>query len=365
MQPGDAAAARAVEVRAGERFREVGMAEIADAEPMSVDTIAGYATNGRAWVAVGDHDDVLTGYLVADIVDGNAHIEQISVDPSHQGRGIGRALIDAAQQWAIARGMPAITLTTFADVSWNRPLYEHLGFTVMTEREIGPELDAVRASEASHGLDPASRVCMRRPVVQPVTAANLGQAVAALTAAFWDYPETTHLLPGEPARRSALPRYLASDVRDSLRFGTAYVVELGGRVAAAAAWLPPDGYPVSLRRQARQAIDLAPTLPHTWRTAREARRGQNVNRAHHRGRRPHFYLRAIGVHPDSQGRGLGAALLGPVLRSADAHHTPCFLQTATKNNVGWYERFGFSIAAAYKPTPSWPEVWAMWREPSQ
>jgi hypothetical protein len=54
-----------------------------------------------------------------------------------------------------------VTLTTFSDVAWNRPLYEHLGFRAMREHEIGPELRALRDTEAAHGLDPTTRVCMR------------------------------------------------------------------------------------------------------------------------------------------------------------------------------------------------------------
>jgi predicted N-acetyltransferase YhbS len=83
------------------------------------------------------------------------------VRPDGQGTGIGRALMDRARMWAVATDRPAITLTTFADVPWNRPFYEHLGFRVLAEHELGPELRALRAMEAAHGLDPATRVCMR------------------------------------------------------------------------------------------------------------------------------------------------------------------------------------------------------------
>jgi hypothetical protein len=57
--------------------------------------------------------------------------------------------------------MPAITLTTFTDVPWNGPLYRHLGFRVLTDDELGPELRALRDRETAHGLDPAQRACMR------------------------------------------------------------------------------------------------------------------------------------------------------------------------------------------------------------
>jgi GNAT superfamily N-acetyltransferase len=138
----------------------VGLDDVADDAPASVEVMADYATAGRSWVAV-DEADMPVGYVLVDLVDGNAHIEQISVRPECQGAGIGRALVDQVRAWAAESGRSAVTLTTFAEVSWNRPLYEHLGFDVVAEDDLGPELRAVRDAEAAHGLDPATRVCMR------------------------------------------------------------------------------------------------------------------------------------------------------------------------------------------------------------
>jgi ribosomal protein S18 acetylase RimI-like enzyme len=194
---------------------------------------------------------------------------------------------------------------------------------------------------------------------------HLDAVVRPMVKAFWDYPETVHLLPDEHRRRRVLPRYLLSDVRDAARFGTLFGAESDGEVVGAAAWIPPEAYPVSLSRQARQLLDLAPALPWGWRAAREARRGQAANRAHHRVHSPHFYLRAIGIDPRVQGRGLGASLVRPALEMADNREVGCFLQTATAENVSWYERFGFAVVATYRPTSSWPDVWAMWRKPTR
>jgi GNAT superfamily N-acetyltransferase len=139
------------------------MPEIAAADPMAAGDLARYAEDGRSWVAV-DPAGTVVGYVVVDVVDGNAHVEQLSVAPSHQGAGVGRALLDRVGAWAAAGGRPALTLTTFRDVPWNAPLYRHLGFRDLDEPEIGPELAAVREHEATLGLDPALRTCMRRPV---------------------------------------------------------------------------------------------------------------------------------------------------------------------------------------------------------
>ena len=152
---------RAIEIAAGAAFREVGMPAIAEAEPMPAEQLAAYADAGRGWVAV-DADDVPVGYVVVDLVDGCAHVEQISVAPDHQGGGVGRALLDEVGRWANEQGMSALTLTTFTDVPWNAPLYEHVGFRRLDEHELTPGLVEKRHEEAEMGLDPSIRVCMRK-----------------------------------------------------------------------------------------------------------------------------------------------------------------------------------------------------------
>ena len=155
-RPEDAATLREIERRAGEQFRRVN--DIADHEPPPVETFVGYAYARHCWVAF-DDDDKPIGYLLVDDIDGNAHIEQVSVEPEHQGMGVGRSLIDQARTWAKDTGRPAVTLTTFAHV--HAPLYAHLGFSVLQDDEIGPELRARRREEAARGLDDLMpRVCM-------------------------------------------------------------------------------------------------------------------------------------------------------------------------------------------------------------
>lgn len=152
---------REIERLAGERFRDVGLPEVADDEPASVEDLARYAEDGRSWVVV-DRTDEPIGYVLIDVVDGCAHVEQVSIRPDHQGTGLGRTLLERVQAWASDAGLSAITLTTFTDVAWNAPLYRHLGFRVLDEEELGPQLRELRDHETAHGLDPARRVCMRK-----------------------------------------------------------------------------------------------------------------------------------------------------------------------------------------------------------
>ncbi len=162
-RPADAPLLQEIEQAAGEQFRPIGMAAVADDDLPSIPALQGYVERGAAWVATGP-DDVPLAYLLLDDVDGATHIEQVSVHPSAAGRGIGRALIETAVEQARARGHARVTLTTFADVPWNAPYYRRLGFDVVPPADQGPDLRRIRAHEAETGLDRWPRVAMARPV---------------------------------------------------------------------------------------------------------------------------------------------------------------------------------------------------------
>jgi GNAT superfamily N-acetyltransferase len=158
--PDDIAALRRLEVAAGAAFAAVGMDRVAGDEALPADEMLTYQRDGRAWVTV-DGDRPIA-YLLARWVDGVAHVEQVSVDPAHAGRGLGAALIEHVAGWARAHGSPALTLTTFTEVAWNGPYYARLGFRPLADDELTPGLRAIRAEEAAHGLDEWPRVAMRR-----------------------------------------------------------------------------------------------------------------------------------------------------------------------------------------------------------
>ena len=159
--PADFAGLQDIERAAGQAFRAVGMPEIADDAPFTVAELTAYQQAGRAWVTV-DPEDHPVAYLVADPVDGNLHIEQVSVHPGYGHRGLGRSLIEHAAAVARADDQPALTLTTFTEVPWNAPYYERLGFRPLPPFEETPGLRAIRRHEAGHGLDRWPRTCMRR-----------------------------------------------------------------------------------------------------------------------------------------------------------------------------------------------------------
>lgn len=58
----------------------------------------------------------------------HAHVEALAVTPAAEGRGVGRVLLDAAEQWAAARGHVQITLNVWWQNTRARGVYDRLGY---------------------------------------------------------------------------------------------------------------------------------------------------------------------------------------------------------------------------------------------
>ncbi len=117
--------------------------------------------SARVWVA--DVGIEPAAYAHAEVLDGNAHVAQVSVAAEYAGRRIGRTLIRHVEAWGRERGSPATTLTTFRDMPWNAPYYARLGYRILDETEIGPDLARTIAHEAElPGVAEAPRCAMVR-----------------------------------------------------------------------------------------------------------------------------------------------------------------------------------------------------------
>lgn len=100
------------------------------------------------------------GFARIEEVDGQAHLEQLSVSPGAAGAGLGRRLVNAALAWAEEQGYRSMTLCTFSDVPFNAPFYRTCGFEAV--RNPGGELGRLREHERQLGLDAlGKRVAMR------------------------------------------------------------------------------------------------------------------------------------------------------------------------------------------------------------
>ena len=77
-------------------------------------------------------------------------------------QGLGRRLVDYACERAAERGLPRVTLTTFAEVPWNAPLYLRYGFEVLPPDRLPPWLAELRRHEDAGVLGRWPRIAMAR-----------------------------------------------------------------------------------------------------------------------------------------------------------------------------------------------------------
>jgi len=91
------------------------------------------------------------GFSHVEIVDGFAHLGQLSVRPERMRQGHGSALVRESMREAWLLGYDRMSLTTYRDLPWNGPFYRSLGF----EEETRPEPFEIRAREhqIALGLD--------------------------------------------------------------------------------------------------------------------------------------------------------------------------------------------------------------------
>lgn len=119
--PTDLRAAQAVVAAAYAAYRSSGL-DLPDVTAGLDEDIAA----GRVWVA--DSDGPVLGVLVVTLSDTHGHLQNVAVDPSHHGRGVGTALIAKAVDLVRAAGLPQLRLTTHRMMPGNLALYGRLGW---------------------------------------------------------------------------------------------------------------------------------------------------------------------------------------------------------------------------------------------
>jgi len=136
-----------------------------------VDDLAAAQQAGLLWVAL-EPAGVPVGFAVASANGRRVHLEELDVLPAHGRKGVGSALVEAVEDYALKCDCAEITLTTFRDVPWNAPFYALVGFEAIPEQELDAELVRRLSDEAALGLERSRRVAMRKPLSRPASASS-------------------------------------------------------------------------------------------------------------------------------------------------------------------------------------------------
>jgi ribosomal protein S18 acetylase RimI-like enzyme len=195
--------------------------------------------------------------------------------------------------------------------------------------------------------------------IRKMTPAEIGLAARALALAFEDDPHFAWIIRDPRVRRSRLERGFALFIRRIwLTPDGGYIHERG---AGAALWMPPGTWHVGILTQIRMAPATTRILRRD--TPRLLRALTFIERKHPREPK-HWYLPAIGVSPEWQGRGYGAALMRPILERCDQDRVPAYLEASSPRNRALYGRHGFEVMEECRYAKDGPPMWRMWRQPA-
>jgi GNAT superfamily N-acetyltransferase len=196
--------------------------------------------------------------------------------------------------------------------------------------------------------------------VQPVRRAEpeeLPALAGALARAFFDDPVATWTCRPDELRPAVMGRFFEARMRQLSRSGEIWTTQ---ELAGAAVWAEPGRW----RTSYRDDLELARGSIHPrllWRAPMVAWGLTGIERRHPQ-EPPHWYLAILGTEPAAQGRGLGSAMMEPVLEECDRDGVAAYLESSKERNLSFYGRHGFRVTEEWR-LPRGPRVWGMWREP--
>ncbi|QQP94998.1 GNAT family N-acetyltransferase [Lysobacter enzymogenes] len=160
---------------------------------------------------------------------------------------------------------------------------------------------------------------------------EMPRAVATVVAAFVADPPARFAWPSAHDYLQTMPLATREFAGSCFKHGTAYVSE---DFCGTALWLPPgvelDGE--TLEKMFRDTAkrehldDLLATF-------------EKMGQAHPQ--EAHWYLPQIGVDPNAQGKGIGAALMRHALARCDRNHALAYLEASKPQNIPFYRHYGF------------------------
>ncbi len=190
------------------------------------------------------------------------------------------------------------------------------------------------------------------------TAQELPELTGALARAFMDDPVARWSCPPERLRASVLERFHGTRLRQLHCHDEVWTTD---GLGCAALWAPPEHGRTSWHEDLALArcivrARIAQRLPLTIAGL------LGVERRHPR-EPPHWYLAVLGTDPAEQGRGLGSAVLRPVLERCDTDQVGAYLESSKERNIDFYARHGFRVTEEMR-LPWGPIIWPMWRDPA-
>ncbi len=195
----------------------------------------------------------------------------------------------------------------------------------------------------------------------PLASALNKPASGVLTRAFYNDPFFTFVLPQTAERDLIMPWLFERLVRYGQLYGRVFTTPA---LEGVAMWLGPQKTGMQMLGVLRSGLFQIPFRMPRQEFKRSMAMVECADRMHEKLiQGEHWYLYELGVEPSYQHRGVGRALLQPILSQADLEGLACYLETNNEVNLHFYEQNGFKVMGQEQATPESPYNWAMIRKP--
>jgi GNAT superfamily N-acetyltransferase len=163
------------------------------------------------------------------------------------------------------------------------------------------------------------------------------------------------MFPKDDARRKKMGALWKTETARAMKTGALFTTE--GDVMGAAVWSAPNKWKMG-------GLELLGLFPLMLRMGFDTPRSlgvlSKVEKVHPT--EPHWYLNILGTAKEHQGKGIGSALLQPILTKCDEEGIPAYLESSKDSNIPFYNRHGFEVTGEVA-VKNGPTVWPMWRDP--
>ena len=209
--------------------------------------------------------------------------------------------------------------------------------------------------------EPGPTVHVGVPLVRPAEPRDVPRIAATLTVAFAESRWVRWALPLD-GRTQRLTRLAELEGHRGVATGTTWVSE---DVDALASWAAPDGAATPVPADVRVALEREVPRLHADRADAVARTEAEVAGvlATALPGGPHWRLRALATRPRSRRRGLGGAVLAPVLRRCDTDGVPAALVAPAWAVVRFARGLGFEVVQATRSADGQLPLWVVVRPP--
>ena len=187
------------------------------------------------------------------------------------------------------------------------------------------------------------------------------KAADVVASAFSDYPMMVHYFPDAEKRKRRLPWYMERVLNSAARYGEVFVTDdLSGVMFI----LLPGHTRLKISEFIRSGFLFLPLVMGFGNYTRSDECEKFVADTHARlmNGRDHYYLWGLAAGAGTQRRGAGSSLVRTLTDRCDAENMPVYLETHDRNNIAYYERFGFELIHTDGIPDHGLEIWCMLRE---